>query len=186
MRDSSLGLTVPPPTKMVEEKEIRFKVNTSSEELCKALEKTGLSNPRVLYIRDVYYDDENYSLLKNLEGYRMREVVVKEGKKIYFVYKKKRDGKVYEQEVEASQFKEKILNFKNEIKIRKKRVIYTINDVEVVIDDVPGLGVFLEIECQGSDPQKFFDTIKNKLNGVERIYQGITELWFEKELTGHN
>ena len=56
---------------MTEEKEIRFLAKVNKQKIMKHMEERGLK-PSCSYIKDVYFDDENYSLLKSEKGFRWR------------------------------------------------------------------------------------------------------------------
>lgn len=174
-----------------QEKELRFIINSKNfKEIIKKIKEAGFLETFILKIKDTYFDNKNYTLLKNLEGYRKRETEIISYKNIpstksisfKFIYKKKRNDKVYEKEFKKERFNKEITNLNNKILIKKNRFVFEREKTEVVIDVIRGLGNFLEIECkEKKDPSyQVLKDIEFKENWIKLLHRGVTELWLEK------
>ena len=64
-----------PPFFMEEELEIRFIIRTNVINIIEAIKKAGFKKQEGFMIEDRYYDENNYRLVKNKEGYRCRTVM---------------------------------------------------------------------------------------------------------------
>lgn len=177
---------------MKEEKEIRFIINPQNfKNIIRKIIEAGFQKTFVLKIEDVYYDNKNYSLLKSLEGYRKRKVEVISLNNIpstkpasfNFVYKKKKDERVYEEEYKEEEFKKKVDGLNNKILIKKNRFVFKKEKDEIIIDVIRNLGSFLEIECESeTDPMQIYKNLGFKSEWIDLIHKGVTELWLDKHL----
>lgn len=172
------------------EKEIKFIIKTDRiDEIVGAILKADFKETSVLKIKDTYYDTSDFTLLKNLQGFRKRVTEVISMRNIpsdaspqeKFVYKKKIGETIYEKKLVETQFFKKTKDLKNHIVIEKNRFVFVKDDVEIVVDIIRGVANLLEIECRGeNEPQQVFDSLRIKPDWVERTKLGATELWLEK------
>ncbi len=166
---------------MKEEKEIRFIINNGCiDKLAQHITKKGFKLTHNLFIEDKYYDYDDYSNVKNEEGYRHRRIDEKKSK---FTYKKKVDGKVFEQEYNRDKFYEKTKDKTNIIKIKKKRRIFKKDDYcELIIDSILNLGNYFEIECQSKNPLFILSSLEIPESWLKSTNKGVTEIWLLKNL----
>lgn len=122
---------------------------------------------------DIYYSpkDKSFLLEKPVkEWLRLRT----EGGKYFITYKKiniEKDGRShskdeYESEVTDLTQMEKIfkaLNLQEIVKVDKTRKTYAYNDYEIAIDNVDGLGDFVEIEFKGKEISESSAEITTKM-----------------------
>ena len=165
---------------MKEEREIRFIIRTNVINIIEAIKKAGFKKQEGFAIEDRYYDENNYRLVKNKEGYRCR-TVMKNGEMMKtLTYKKKIKDTVYEKDLDVEDFYEQTEGKKKIIIIKKQRRIFKNNGNEIAIDIVEDLGDFLEIECERDNPQRIFESISLDPKWVERTHLGMTEIWLQK------
>ncbi len=184
---------------MKEEKEIKLIINPDDYKyVIDVLMGGGCKRVETLEVTDIYYDT-NGKLRENDEAYR-RRIVDEEGalsRNYSYSYKKFENGKVYEEELTREEFSKRTKLFKSLDTIKKVRKVYEVRkmkqpqgrmlmeDVEIVIDNVEGLGLFMEIECKGeSDPVEVFESFGFGKTWMERTTAGITKLWFAKHGNG--
>ncbi len=140
----------------MKEIEVEVDFDNSKEEVIKKLSKYDYKGEKE--ICDIYYYDPLRKNLQPEDDLRLNEVfrMRKTGNKCYLTYKKQHfDGKLwiysdeYETVVEDASIIEKIiemLGLKVLIQVQNKRRIYVYNEYEIELDDVQGLGTFLEVE----------------------------------------
>ena len=168
------------PFFMKEEREIRFIIRTNIVNIIEAIEKAGFKKQGALMIEDRYYDENNYRLVKNKEGYRCRTIMRNGEMMKTLSHKKKIKDTVYENNLNVEDFYEQTKGKKKIIIIKKQRRIFKNNGNEVAIDIVDDLGDFLEIECERDSPQRIFESISLNPEWVERTRLGMTEIWLQK------
>ena len=131
--------------------EIKSKANESALHYI----RENMGDPKILRQRDIYYEHPCRNYAKTDESVRIRY----QNDECFMTYKGPkidRDTKTRE-EIEfpvncekAESFLEKA-GFLRKIEVVKERRLYHFNGIEVCVDDVEGLGTFIEIEKQG-DP----------------------------------
>lgn len=136
------------------EKEIKFKIK-NEKEIQNKLKKIPIKRKKEVIQEDIYFDFPSKKLFALDKTLRIR----KENSEIYLTYKGKRKKEKYKIREEITV---KILNYKDLIeilkkiglkpifKIIKKRKIYFLKDYQLSIDEVKGLGKYLEIEVTTS------------------------------------
>ena len=163
----------------MKEIEVEVKFENSIEEVKKILSKYEYIGEKELY--DTYYVDPKRKNLKPEPDLRLNETfrVRRTNKGCYITYKKQHfKGKLwiysdeYETEVKDYQTMEKIiecLGLVPLIEVHNKRTIYKSKEYEIEIEDVEGLGYFLEVERLSSEE-------KDGMEGKEEIRNFIRSL----------
>lgn len=136
--------------------EVEIKASADLRELTKKLRDAGAVFEKTVVQSDSYYNAPHRDFAGSDEALRLRE----ESGRVYLTYKgRKLDAKSKtrkEVEVEVSD-REKMedillsLGFRKTLDVTKKRDIYHLNDAEVCLDHVNGLGEFVELETMASD-----------------------------------
>ncbi|MDI3475742.1 MAG: adenylate cyclase, class 2 [Thermococcaceae archaeon] len=132
------------------EVEIKFRVNL--EDITTKLKRLGAS-----FVREEFQEDLYFSLpLPNL--LRVRRIT--NLGKVFLTYKfikdPGRNEEFEELEVEVSDFDTTVeilkrLGFKEDVWVRKRRLVYKLYDATFELSDVEGLGAFLDIEVMSED-----------------------------------
>ena len=163
----------------MKEIEVEVKFENSIEEVKRILSKYEYIGEKELY--DTYYVDPKRKNLKPEPDLRLNETfrVRRTNKGCYITYKKQHfKGKLwiysdeYETEVKDYQTMEKIiecLGLVPLIEVHNKRTIYKSKEYEIEIEDVEGLGYFLEVERLSSEE-------KDGMEGKEEIRNFIRSL----------
>ncbi|ADG13561.1 class IV adenylate cyclase [Methanocaldococcus infernus] len=149
--------------------EVKAKID-DKERVVKALLSLGFTFLRKEFHEDIYFNGIDRDFKETDEALRVRD----SNGKYFLTYKGPKLDKISksreEIEVEVKD-KEKMikilekLGFKKVRVIKKVREVYKLNDITACIDEVEGLGLFLELEKEGSleDVEKLLN-ILDKLN----------------------
>jgi len=68
-----------------------------------------------------------------------------------------------------------LLGFKEVARVRKRREIYELRGVEVALDQVEGLGEFIELESRGASPHELLELAK-RLGAEELVAETYLEM----------
>ncbi len=133
------------------ETEVKYKIN-NPKEIKNKLVSLGFSCLKKISQEDYYYSPAHKSFAGTRKYYlRLR----KNGKKSTFAYHVVQDNlQTKEWEVEIDDFNQmnailKMLDFKIDCIVKKNRLVYLKNKVEIVVDYIKDLGDFIEIEYSG-------------------------------------
>ena len=105
---------------------------------------------------DIYYNHPSRDFAETDEAFRIRKV----DNKYFFTYKGPKIGTAaksrIERELEINDYETareivSLLGFRETGRVNKQREIYTCGDITICIDNVDGLGVFVEIEKTGPE-----------------------------------
>lgn len=149
-------------------RDIEAKVNGRGEFVC---EETQL---------DTYVQHPSRDFRKTNEALRVREangifLLVYKGPRLPAKIKKRRE---IEYHVSAEVFELfEALGFKKHCTIKKRRRFYRIDGMSVVLDDVDGLGSFIEIESMDSGDEDAVIRLAGELNISQKDY--IHETYLE-------
>ncbi|RLF00118.1 MAG: class IV adenylate cyclase [Thermoprotei archaeon] len=72
-----------------------------------------------------------------------------------------------------------LLGFREVARIRKRREIYELRGVEVALDQVEGLGEFIELESRGASPSELLE-LARKLGATELVSETYLEMILRK------
>ncbi len=177
-------------------KEIEIKARlTDKNKIIKKLKSLGCIFEKPMTQDDVVYAE----LAGSLKEFRKNEVFlrirIKNKKKILFTVKKRMsndmDALEYELEISSKHEMENALfmmGYKKAIEIKKTRIITHYKGCEICIDEVRGLGSFIEMEklTKKGNAKKiqnelftFFESIGIKKE--DRVFSGYDILTFEKQ-----
>jgi len=185
----------------MKEIEILVKVNNTIQESLGVLEKFKFLGKKQTL--DIYYYDEFRDNLKlkddkfPVEWFRVRQ----KGDSNFITYKKdnfENDKWIYsdEYETEVKDFDMiKIivdnLGLRELVKINNVKYLYEFENYEIVLEEVEGLGLFLEVEIMNLEDdvnildvkEKIYDFMKDlNLDISEELNQGKPEMMLEKRL----
>ena len=158
---------------MSTEIEAKLKVD-SLESVERQLQTLGAQFVEQQHQIDYYFDDEKSAFAKNDKCLRLRLQSIENDKTTFLTYKgpKEKDNfkKRVEIEIQISDIESvenllSVLGYKNKLLIEKRRKIWKLGPCLIVLDSLPSLGCFVEIE--GPDSSKIADAQK-KL-GLEKI-----------------
>ena len=159
---------------MKQEREIHFIINRKDvEQITQKIMSCGFNFEKKIAIKDIYSDDDNFSLLKSKRGFRERTV---DNSDPEYIYKEMKNRKIYEKNMNRKEFIKKTKNLKSRINIIKERNIFNRGKVEIVIDNMGKIGCMLEIECKNGDPKKILKEINFPPKLIERTTLGCNEL----------
>lgn len=135
----------------MKEIELKFKVEEDYGVFKSKIEKTGVKYRGKYQQTDIWLDTKDGRLRQERKGLRIRQ---QNGKATLTLKSKQVYGKFREAEeleVVIDDFKKTFgifgeLGFEIYIKIKKEREIWKLGDIEVCLDKVEDLGVFLELE----------------------------------------
>jgi adenylate cyclase class 2 len=120
---------------------------------------------------DIYFNAPHRDFAQTDEALRIRKVTDDTSEKIFMTYKGAKMDEVSKtrKEVEVGvEDSDKVadifqsLSFRPVATVRKNRIIYTLEDLVITLDEVHGVGHFVEIEKEmeeGSDTQEALDEI---------------------------
>ncbi len=157
--------------------EIKFPLN-NPDEVKQFLNENGKLISEKVYQKDVYYTpiQRNFVAVKYpYEWLRLR----KSPKGVFIAYKHffPENSKFtdfcdeFETKVDSLEVMEKIfasLDFKEVVIVEKIRSTWEFEEVEIVIDEVTDLGVYMELEAMGS--------FENPKEGKDHLYQVLKKL----------
>ncbi len=171
-----------------EEVEAKYRITCTVDSIMEKLPRLGAIYKEAVDEEDTYFQHPCRDFSETDEALRIRRMVRNGLEKWVLTYKGPRQmiGEVkIREEIEAElQDPEKFrrilekLGFMEVATIAKKRLVYSYDGCEILIDHVNGLGKFLEIECK--DRNKI-DIIRKPLsNCLEPVYKTYLELYMEK------
>ena len=132
--------------------EVEIKVRIKNkDEIAERLKKLGFKFIKRKFQEDIYFNGIDRDFRKTDEALRIRDedgtyYVTYKGPKIDKVSKTREEIEVKIDDKEKMRLIFKKLGFKEVRPIRKVREIYKKEDITASIDDVEGLGLFLELE----------------------------------------
>ena len=132
--------------------EVEIKVRIKNkDEIAERLKKLGFKFIKRKFQEDIYFNGIDRDFRKTDEALRIRDdngtyYVTYKGPKIDKVSKTREEIEVKIDDKEKMRLIFKKLGFKEVRPIRKVREIYKKDDITASIDDVEGLGLFLELE----------------------------------------
>ena len=137
------------------EVEIKVKID-DKDKVVKQLKKLGFKFIKKKFQEDIYFNGIDRDFKETDEALRIRDedgnfFVTYKGKKIDKISKTREEIEVKIEDKEKMRQIFKKLGFKEVPPIRKIREIYRKGDMEASIDEVEGLGLFLELEKVISD-----------------------------------
>lgn len=152
----------------MEEIEAKLKIE-KPEDMVKRLDLLGAEFRGELKQVDYYFDDAQKRLMKKDCGLRLRRQISGEGEKAILTYKGPRKGGMFKKreeieiEIGSGESMEKILSklgYEKVVTVEKKRRVWKFVGYEVAVDEVAGLGNFVEIE---GDSEEKIATVQEKL-----------------------
>ena len=132
--------------------EVEIKVRIKNkEEIAEKLKKLGFKFIKKKFQEDIYFNGIDRDFRKTDEALRIRDdngtyYVTYKGPKIDRISKTREEIEVKIDDKEKMRLIFKKLGFREVRPIRKVREIYKKDDITASIDDVEGLGLFLELE----------------------------------------
>ena len=174
---------------MKTEIEAKLKVE-SLEQIAESLKKLGAQYKCEFIQRDTYFDVDENALIKSDRGLRLRQQKTGEAEKVFLTYKgpkqKTRFKSRTEIEVEVGDFTTMAelltaLGFIIRIQFEKKRRFWLLDDCQICLDELPLLGLFIEIEGPGEQTiARLLE--KLKLSGLDHISKTYSKLMANKLL----
>jgi adenylate cyclase class 2 len=155
------------------EVEIKIKID-NKDEIAEKLENLGFVFVRKKFQEDIYFNGIDRDFKETDEALRIRDedgnfFVTYKGPKIDKISKTREEIEVKIEDKEKMRQIFKKLGFKEVPPIRKVREIYKKGDIEASIDDVEGLGLFLELEKSTSninEKDKILDELMDILKAL--------------------
>jgi len=147
------------PVSMHAEIEAKLKVN-SLEAVEQRLAECGASFRAEKLQTDCYFDtadreltrtDQCVRLRREKKGDRERLVITYKGAKQADDYKKRREIEFEVQDAEQAEAFLDVLGYRKALVFNKRRRLWDVGDCEVALDELPLIGVFVEIEGPNSD-----------------------------------
>ena len=137
--------------------EIKVKID-NKDEIIEKLKKLGFKFIKKKFQEDIYFNGSNRDFKKTDEALRIRDdngtfFITYKGPKLDNVSKTREEIEVKIEDKEKMRLILKKLGFKEVPPIRKIREIYKRGDIIASIDNVEGLGIFLELEKSISDSE---------------------------------
>lgn len=142
--------------------------------------------------KDTYFNHPNRDFAETDEALRIREMDGKtyftyKGPKIDSITKTREEIEIQIEDPESAREFLLRLGFKEVRVVNKKRIKYHLNDFTVCLDEVAGLGQFVEIEASSDDQdqinelrESILETL-NSWNLMKTERKSYLELLFEKE-----
>jgi adenylate cyclase class 2 len=162
--------------------EVEIKVRIKNkDEIAERLKKLGFKFIKRKFQEDIYFNGIDRDFRKTDEALRIRDedgtyYVTYKGPKIDRVSKTREEIEVKIDDKEKMRLIFKKLGFKEVRPIRKVREIYKKEDITASIDDVEGLGLFLELE-------KNIYNINEKDEALEELMETLKALNISKDNT---
>ncbi|MCQ6253708.1 class IV adenylate cyclase [Methanocaldococcus sp.] len=137
--------------------EIKVKID-NKDEIIEKLKKLGFKFIKKKFQEDIYFNGSNRDFKKTDEALRIRDdngtfFITYKGPKLDNISKTREEIEVKIEDKEKMRLILKKLGFKEVPPIRKIREIYKRGDIIASIDNVEGLGIFLELEKSISDSE---------------------------------
>jgi len=129
------------------------------DEIIRRIEKLGGTLQKRVSEKDVYYRHPARDFASTDEAFRIRvederNILTYKGPKIGTKSKTRIEKEVLFADLTAMKEILNMLGFAVVDEISKTRTIYKINDIEVCLDNVDGLGTFVELEKLGTDREE--------------------------------
>lgn len=133
--------------------------------------KIGARRVKEEFQEDIYFNAPHRDFAQTDEALRIRKVTDDTSEKIFITYKGAKMDEISKTRKEVEVGVEdsdkvadifKSLSFRPVATVRKNRIIYTLEDLIITLDEVHGVGHFVEIEKEmeeGSDTQEALDEI---------------------------
>ena len=168
------------------EVEVKAKIN-DFETIKKRLEKINALKTREEYQKDIYFNSPIKDFAKSDEALRIREISIKNEVKTVITYKgpKVDSSSKTREEIELvidepkkiSKLFEN-LGFKKGNIVVKNREFYQLNEYIICLDDVKGLGPYMEIEVDLEDGNDYHQA----LDGIFQLFEKLeVENSFERK-----
>jgi adenylate cyclase class 2 len=153
------------------EVEVKARAPKDQSVLEEKMVKIGALRDGEEFQEDVYFNAPHRDFAQTDEALRIRKVISGASEKIFITYKGAKMDEVsktrkeIEVGVEDSRKVADIfqnLSFRPVATVRKNRIIYTLNDLIITLDEVQGVGNFVEIEKEieeGEDTKEALDEI---------------------------
>ncbi len=172
---------------MAHEIEAKLKVD-SLKAVEKRLKDIGAEFTEKLSQTDTYFDDSTSSMLHSDQALRIRKQKQGDIRKYFLTYKGPKLKEKFKQRKELElkiQEPEKLkqilqaLGYEQKLKVQKKRNIWKFRDMLIMLDSLPALGNFVEIE--GPDSRSI-EQLQEKLGlaEIEHIPDGYASLMEKK------
>lgn len=153
------------------EVEVKARAPQDQDLLEEKLVKIGAQRLREEFQEDVYFNAPHRDFAQTDEALRIRKVTSGASEKIFITYKGAKMDEVSKtrKEIEVGvEDSHKVadifqnLSFRPVATVRKNRIIYTLNDLIITLDEVHEVGNFVEIEKEieeGKDTKEALDEI---------------------------
>lgn len=153
------------------EVEVKAHAPEDQDALVKKLDEIGAKRVGEEYQEDIYFNAPHRDFAQTDEALRIRKVQQGDAEDLFITYKgaKMDDVSKTRKEVEVGiEDSAKVadifqsLSFRPVATVRKKRTIYSLNDLVITLDQVQGVGKFVEIEKEleeGEDTKEALDKI---------------------------
>ena len=160
--------------------EVEVKARAEPEEVRRRLAELGARPVGVEEQKDVYFEHPCRSLLAGDEALRLRVA----GERAELTYKGPRKPGCAKSRLEvtvpvgdaaAAKTLLELLGFREAVRVRKRRELYMLGDVEVALDTVEGLGAFVELESRGAPVERLLEILK-LLGAGEIVSETYAEL----------
>lgn len=174
--------------------EVEIKARADHEAVVKRLREQGASYEKSVRQSDTFYNAPHRDFAVTDEAVRIR----RQGDRAFLTYKgkkmdtKSKTRKEVEVEIDDGDKMEDILlslGFRKTFEVNKCRDIYHIEDAEVTVDKVDGLGDFIELETKADDAREVPDKVEKLVKtmrglGVdgELIQRSYLEMILEKKV----
>jgi adenylate cyclase class 2 len=176
---------------MCSEIEAKLKVG-SLKQIEQKLQNLGAEFHDNLLQTDIYFDDENKNLTKADTCLRIRRQTNSTQEKVFLTYKGSKENENYKQRREIEfQVPDAVavvklltaLGYKKGLIVDKQRQLWHLGHCEVLLDDLPQLGTFVEIEGPDADQIKRVqkDLELDHLTHIHESYASLIEKKLAKE-----
>jgi len=160
--------------------EVEVKARADLEKVRRKLAELGAALVSVEEQEDVYFEHPCRDLLASDEALRLRVA----GGRAELTYKGPRGPGSAKSRLEvvvpvsdaaAARALLELLGFREAVRVRKRRELYRLGDVEVSLDSVEGLGTFVELESRGAPGERLIELLK-LLGAGELVRETYAEL----------
>lgn len=141
------------------------------DEIEEKIVEIGACRVREEYQEDVYFNAPHRDFAQTDEALRIRKIKSRNSEEIYITYKGAKMDKISKTRKEIEVAVEdplkvadifQNLSFRPVATVRKNRIIYTMGELIITLDEVQGVGSFVEIEKEseeGKDTKEALDEI---------------------------
>ena len=159
------------------EVEVKAKIN-DFDSVKKVLKEINAKKSHVEHQEDSYFNSPIKDFAKTDEALRIREVEIDKNSKTFITYKgpkidvKSKTREEIELEIEDPKKISRIfehLGFKKTAKVIKNRTIYNLDQYIISLDEVEGLGPYMEIETDLEDGEDY----KKELEKIFHIFKKL-------------